>query len=430
MAMMAVAKVTWQDQGGTVQTLTARIEDMSLSGACIRIKTPVDVGSEIFVTWCRGKFSGTTRYCRPDNFEFLIGVLQHKDDRPAPARPAPKPSMSAPYAPAPVKVHPITTHHPRHSARTISSAGIRAPEPLPLVAIVFPPPITDKPVIGFEIASRNPPRTLRAGDSSKLSSAKYQNSTSPLFEERTQMQSKWLNIGSRRQQDASKAAPPIAPVSGNGAFADVSASASALSASAELATPQGDLLPLEDIYRAGGVVAPRMGYSILKVVDMLNSAHIRGLSEESKRASLLMALDAAGVPIDAVLQDAAQRQSVIASYESGQRKKFEEYWSRKADENNLLQAEMERVTRQYVERMNRNLNEVAQEKEVFQKWQARLQQEIEQITEAVSLCAKSSASSISAASPAAPAASSSISSPVTADQSPASEGASLIVKSA
>jgi hypothetical protein len=424
MAMMAVAKVTWQDQAGTVQTLTARIEDMSPSGACIRIKTPINTGSEIHVTWCRGQFSGTTRYCRPDNFEFLIGVLQDKDERPAPVGSAPKSAPSAPYAPAPPKIQAVSTHHPRHSARTISRAGIRAPEPLPLVAIVFPAPITDKPVIGFEIASRNPPRTLRAGESPKVSTAKYQNRTSTISEERTQMQSKWLNIGSRRRQDALKKAPPVAQISGNGASVETFPTGiPPLAASTELATPQGDLLPLEDIYRAGGVVAPRMGYSILKVVDMLNSAHIRGLSEESKRASLLMALDAAGVPIDAVLQDAAQRQSVIASYESSQRRKFEEYWSRKADENNLLQAEMERVTRQYVERMNRNLNEVAQEKEVFQKWQARLQQELEQITEAVSLCANSATPVVSAPSPASV-------SPSVADSSSVSEGSRLIVNSA
>jgi hypothetical protein len=413
MAMMAVAKVTWQDQAGTVQTLTAKIEDMSLSGACIRVKTPIDVGSEVHVTWCRGQFSGTIRYCRPVNLEFLAGILQFKDERSEPILPAANPTVPAPYAPAPAKVQSISIHHPRHSARTISSAGIRAPEPPTLVAIVFPPPITDKPVIGFEIASRNPPRTLRPAETATLSSAKYQNRTSPLSEERSQMQSKWLNIGSRRQQDSAKPVPPTAPFSGNGDSPEAfPAGASMLAASGELATPQGDLLPLEDIYRAGGVVAPRMGYSILKVVEMLNNAHIRGLSEESKRASLLMALDAAGVPIDAVLQDAAQRQSVIASYESSQRRKFEEYWSRKADENNLLQAEMERVTRQYVERMNRNLNEVAQEKEVFQKWQTRLQQEIEQITEAVSLCAKSSAL------------------PVASDQPSSSESSNLVVKSA
>jgi hypothetical protein len=60
----------------------------------------------------------------------------------------------------------------------------------------------------------------------------------------------------------------------------------------------GELLSMEDIYRAAGIVGPRSGYSINKVVQMLHSEHIRGLSKEMKRASVLMTLDAAGVSRD------------------------------------------------------------------------------------------------------------------------------------
>ena len=36
-------------------------------------------------------------------------------------------------------------------------------------------------------------------------------------------------------------------------------------------------MPVEDIYRAAGVLSPRMGYSINKVADMMSSDHMRGL---------------------------------------------------------------------------------------------------------------------------------------------------------
>jgi hypothetical protein len=49
---------------------------------------------------------------------------------------------------------------------------------------------------------------------------------------------------------------------------------------------------------------------------------------------------------------------------------------------------MERVTRECVERMNRNLTEVQQEKEAFNKWQTATQHEVLQIFEAVALCAQ------------------------------------------
>jgi hypothetical protein len=151
---------------------------------------------------------------------------------------------------------------------------------------------------------------------------------------------------------------------------------------------RGDLLLLEDIYRTAGILEPRMGYSITKVVEMLSNDHLRGLGDEVKRASVLMALNAAGVPLGDILQDAAQRQAALAAYEVEQRKKFEEYCSRRAEENSALQTEMERVTRQYVERMNRNLTEVQQEKEAFQKWQTAMHHEVLRISEAVTLCAQ------------------------------------------
>src|SRR5580658_4409533 len=157
---------------------------------------------------------------------------------------------------------------------------------------------------------------------------------------------------------------------------------------AAMATPRGDLLLLEDIYRTAGIMEPRMGYSITKVVEMLRSDHLRGLGDEVKRASVLVALHAAGIPLGDTLQDATHRQAAVAAYEVDQRNKFGEYWSRRAEENSQLQAQMERVTRQYVEKMNRNLTEVQQEKEAFQKWQNGMQDEVLQISEAVTLCAR------------------------------------------
>ena len=73
---------------------------------------------------------------------------------------------------------------------------------------------------------------------------------------------------------------------------------------------------MEDIYRAAGILLPRKGYSINKVVEMLNSEHIRGLSKEMKRVALLMALDAAGVAIDEVLRDAKARRDALDTYEA------------------------------------------------------------------------------------------------------------------
>jgi hypothetical protein len=146
---------------------------------------------------------------------------------------------------------------------------------------------------------------------------------------------------------------------------------------------QSELLPMEDIYRAAGITSPRRGYSIGKVVEMLRSEHLRGASRELRRAAVLMALDAAGVTADEVLQDAKVRQEAIDAYATEQRKHAEMHWARKAEENIQIQAELELVKAHYGERIRRNLDGVAREKATFGSWLKAKEQETQGMTEAV-----------------------------------------------
>lgn len=159
-----------------------------------------------------------------------------------------------------------------------------------------------------------------------------------------------------------------------------------------LTGPQTNLLSYEDIYRASGILSPDSGYDIHKVVDMLNSDRIRNLSPDIKRASVLMALDAAGTSTDDLLQDATRRQQALGSYEAGQQKQLAEFEARKAQENAQIQAEIERVTAHYAERIQHNHDQVAQEKETLRNWQMQKQYENQRISEVIDLCTKQPAS--------------------------------------
>ena len=152
-----------------------------------------------------------------------------------------------------------------------------------------------------------------------------------------------------------------------------------------------ELLGMEDIYRAAGILEPRRGYSIQKIVEMLRSDHLRGQSKEIKRAAVLMALEAAGVSVNEVLRDAETRQEAIDAYEAEQRKQVEAEWARKAEENLQLQAELERVKAQYMDRLRRNLDGVAREKVTFGSWLTMKQQEGQSMAEAAELCSKPAA---------------------------------------
>jgi hypothetical protein len=152
--------------------------------------------------------------------------------------------------------------------------------------------------------------------------------------------------------------------------------------------PQTDLLSYEDIYHAAGILSPRSGYGVHKVVEMLNSDRIRELSKDIKRASVLMALDAAGTSPDDLLKDATHRQQALNSYEAGQQNQLEEFEARKAREDGQIQAELERLTAHYGERLKQNHDQVAREKEALRNWQMAKQHEMQRITEVIDLCAK------------------------------------------
>jgi hypothetical protein len=217
------------------------------------------------------------------------------------------------------------------------------------------------------------------------------------------MQNKWYQLASWRNEDAPNglvagASEQPSPASGEPASETRPGSPNS---GGGFAGSAGELLIFEEIYRSAGIKSPRLGYSIGKVIDMLHSEHIRNLPTETKRASLLMALEAASVQVDEVLQDATLRQRAINSYEAIQRKHLEEFEARKAQDNCAIQAEMERVAAEYAARISNNLDEIAREKDNFRKWQVKKQHEAQRIAEAVALCvtqggAKASSDSMAA----------------------------------
>ena len=152
--------------------------------------------------------------------------------------------------------------------------------------------------------------------------------------------------------------------------------------------PRGELLNYEDIYRAAGIMSPGSGYGIHKVVDMLNNDRIRDLSGDAKRASVLMALDAAGISADELLTDATRRQNALTSYETAQSKQLEDFEARKAKENTRIEEEMEKIRIHYAQRVQANLDQVAKEKEALRNWQMAMQHETQRIAEVIELCGK------------------------------------------
>lgn len=115
---------------------------------------------------------------------------------------------------------------------------------------------------------------------------------------------------------------------------------------------------------------------------MLNSSHLCGMPAESKRAALMMALDAGGAKVEDILQDAIVRQRVLHDYEEARQRDLQNFDAATQEQNRAIQAEMDRVTGQYMARMQSHLDEVARAQDNFRVWQKRKLQEAQRIADA------------------------------------------------
>lgn len=139
----------------------------------------------------------------------------------------------------------------------------------------------------------------------------------------------------------------------------------------------------DQIYQNAAVKPPNIPYGILKVVEMAASPYLQGMTPDAKRSALLMALEAAGAEIEDLLQDALVRQRALNDYAEKQQEKLSRFEAARAEENRGIQAELDRITAQYMARIQVNVDEVARQQDVLLAWQKRKQEESQRIADTV-----------------------------------------------
>jgi hypothetical protein len=156
--------------------------------------------------------------------------------------------------------------------------------------------------------------------------------------------------------------------------------------STAIGTPTPALDTFDEVYAIAGVQGPDKGYTILKVAEMLHNRYLADMTPDSKRNSLMMALEAAEIEIGSLLQDAVARNRALDEYEEKRQEQIKTFEAGKAEENNKLHAELDRLTSQYMSRIQANSDQVAHEQDNFRAWQKRKQQESQRITDAATVC--------------------------------------------
>jgi len=71
---MTRVQVTWLDALGSRVRIRGMIEDISPSGASLRIGQALPAGSHLEVHWPGNFFGGTVQNCRPSGMSYLVGI--------------------------------------------------------------------------------------------------------------------------------------------------------------------------------------------------------------------------------------------------------------------------------------------------------------------------------------------------------------------
>jgi hypothetical protein len=138
------------------------------------------------------------------------------------------------------------------------------------------------------------------------------------------------------------------------------------------------------VYEAAKIAAPAHGYTVLKVAEMLQSEHIRALPAEVKRKSVMVALDAAGVKVADVVEDAVRRDRALDAYERVLQKSLDDLRARTSAENQHIEDEITQRVAELRARITENNQRITTEQDEFLAWLTHKRQEEETIAEAVS----------------------------------------------
>lgn len=192
----------------------------------------------------------------------------------------------------------------------------------------------------------------------------------------------WYNFFVVTEDQRGDAASPTSP-SPDDAPRKVSEVIADAGAEASFKDPVTNLTALEDIYRSAQIATPAHGYTVLKVGEMLQSEHIRTLPPDVKRKSILVALEAAGVTVNEIVEDAVHRDRALDTYERVLQKNLDDLRSQKQAENARLEQEIAQRLAELRAGIEENNQGVSRELEHLQAWQSRKQEEERRIAEAV-----------------------------------------------
>ena len=66
--------VHWKNESGVEQQASALLEDISTSGACLNLDSPLPLGASVIIQYRKGRFEGSVCYCFFREIGYYVGV--------------------------------------------------------------------------------------------------------------------------------------------------------------------------------------------------------------------------------------------------------------------------------------------------------------------------------------------------------------------
>lgn len=130
-----------------------------------------------------------------------------------------------------------------------------------------------------------------------------------------------------------------------------------------------DVQDFGPVYQEAGIEVPAHGYGVDKVGEMLDNKRFAALGREAKATAVMVALEAAGVAIPDVIQDAVRRDKALDAFEADKARALAE--AKTANDTRIQ--ELNRQLEDLIQKINTEVQSLKQASEAAERAFAELQ---------------------------------------------------------
>lgn len=150
--------------------------------------------------------------------------------------------------------------------------------------------------------------------------------------------------------------------------------------------PAGEDWALEQIYASAGIQPPAHGFTVYRLIEMLEGEEFRGLDAPTRAkviAGVLKRLPTGAVEVEDIVRDAAARDRALDAFECFLSDRVVRQEKEAEEKNAALQQQIDELTIANTQLMEANRAAVAQEQARLERWRARKREEEDRLFSAV-----------------------------------------------